>query len=73
MGEEYPERELESWNEKHDIVIEIIDPAERRVVARRRFEQAFLFPVHGNTELLYSPRQTEAGYVFFDIYSATIR
>lgn len=62
----------QQWNEVHDVVVEVIDPAARRVVARRRFPQAVLLPVPQGGSLVYSPRQNDAGYVFLDLFIASV-
>lgn len=72
LNDEIPQSDLEQWNQKHDIIIEVIDPVQRKVVATGHFPQAFLFPVQGS-QLLYSPRQTESGYVFLDVFRASIQ
>jgi hypothetical protein len=63
---------LEVLNQKHDFLIEVIDPDTRTVEARSRFPHGILVPVAGSN-LLYAPRQTERGYEVIDLYRPTLR
>lgn len=63
---------LEVLNQKHDVVIEVIDPETRTVEAHSRFPHGILIPVAGS-DLLYAPRQTKDGHEVIDLYHAKLR
>lgn len=61
-----------SFDRIRDSVIEVLDPAAGRVVARGRFPQARMRFLPGS-DRLYTARQDSLGYVYFDVLAPEIR
>lgn len=62
---------LEALDRWRDVLIEVIDAEERRVIARGRFDPATLQPLPGS-DLWESMRQDTEGYIYKDLWRARI-
>lgn len=62
---------IASFDRIRDTVIEVIDPAAGRVVARARFPQSRMRFLPGS-DLVYTVRQDSIGYVYFDLSEPVI-
>lgn len=65
-------RALSEHASRFRFVVEVIDPQGPQVIAAERdTDHWFLVPIHG-TDLLYSRRQTDDGYVLFDVWRPVV-
>jgi len=63
---------LDTWNDTWDMVVEVIDPHAEKVIAKGYYEEATLRPMPGS-DYLFAARQTEEGYIMFDVLRPRLR